>query len=81
LHFLVDCITKEKSFKRPGGKDIQYKLCNPTLVVRAVSSLFPNLPEYLSDKTMKRKPPELRIDSTKKNSSRYSELRWVHNYI
>ena len=66
LHFLADCITKEKVLKRPDGKDIQYKLCKPTLVAEAVPTIFPNLPEYLSDKTMKRKPPKLRIASTKK---------------
>jgi len=66
LHFLADCIIKEKVFKGLDGKDIQYKLCKPTLVAGAVPTLFPNLPEYLSDKTIKSKPLKLRIASTKK---------------
>jgi len=65
LHFLAEYIIKEKVFKGADGKDIHYELCKPTLVVGAIPTLFPNLPKYLSDKTMKRKPPTLRIGPTK----------------
>jgi len=65
LHFLADYIIKEKVFKGANEKDIQYKLCRPTLVAGAIPTLFPNLQECRSDKTKKRKPPILRIASTK----------------
>ncbi|KAF0762190.1 hypothetical protein FWK35_00004026 [Aphis craccivora] len=49
------------------GRTYKYKLCTPKFVTGAVPTLFINLVEYLSDKTVKRKPPKLRIASTKKN--------------
>jgi len=64
LHFLAEYIIKEKVFKEADGKDIQYELCKPKLVAEAIPTLFPNLPKYLSDKTMKRKPPTPRIPTT-----------------
>jgi len=51
-------------------------LCKPSLVAGAGPTLFPTLPEYLSDKNMKRKLPKLRIASTKK-----VQLNEVHNYV
>jgi len=69
---------RKKVLKGPDGKDIQYKLCKPTLTAGAVPTIFPNSPEYLSDKTTKRKQPKLRIASTKTTKV---ELTEIHNYI
>lgn len=72
LPFLANGIIKEGVFKGADGKEILYKFCKPTsatFVAGAVSALFPNLPEYQSDNTMKRKPPKLRIVSATKSTA------------